>query len=365
MQAGYEVTAIDGFADVQTVALCKHVVAVHFDAQGFRADAILGVLQALDLSQFEGLVYGSGFEAQPELLHQFGKMMPLLGNPGAVVAEVKNPSTFFAALEQHQISHPDWYLNKPEKRDNLLLKGVGHSGGEHIQFANFTPDVRSQAHYFQQQLEGEAVSILFIANGQQIDVVGFNLQWTSPIAHAPFRFGGAAGMAELPESVKFQLVYAAETLTQHFGLLGLNSLDAIFRKDDGEQVFVLELNPRLSATVDLYHDVRDHWFEHHIRSCLEKTLQAPTAIPRKSNALAVVYADEDMLINTDFVWPVWVKDNPQLGKHGVKIKSGEPVCTVHGCAVNAWLAKQWVLQLSAMLLKQLKQQNKSLINTES
>lgn len=361
MRAGYEVAAVDGFADAQTAALCTHLVAVPFNVRGFDADALLKAMQTFDLKQFVGLLYGSGFEAQPELLHQLAQLIPVLGNQAALVAQLKNPQIFFAALDQLEITHPDWYPIAPERLNsetlnNVLVKAVGGTGGGHIQYVDGAPDMQDYPHYFQQRIEGDAISVLFVADGQQVDIVGFNLQWVNEAPKAPFRFGGIAGNAGLSESVKSQLRYAAEKLTQHFGLLGLNSLDAVISKHD-EQLFVLELNPRLSASVELYSGVRSDLLECHIQSCCDVLPKVSPAMTQISNALAVVYAEEERLINTDFVWPEWVKDYPPMHGHGIKINAGEPICTVHATAINAWAAKQLVQERSAVVLELLKQQN--------
>jgi len=356
VSAGYDVAAIDGFADAQTSALCTQLVAVPFNARGFDADAFLKAMQAFDLKRFEGLLYGSGFEAQPELLHQLAQRMLVLGNQAAIVAQLKNPQIFFAALDQLEIACPKWHTSLPETLNNVLLKAVGGSGGGHIQYADDSADKPDYPHYFQQRIEGDAISVLFVADGQQVDVVGFNLQWVNEAPKAPFRFGGIASNADLSPSVKSQLRLAVEKLTRHFGLLGLNSLDAVISRHD-EQVFVLELNPRLSASVDLYLDARPDLLECHVQSCCNTLPETSSVMMQTSRALTVVYAKEEVLINADFVWTEWVKDYPQMHGHGIKINAGEPICTVHATAINAWAAKQLVQERSTVLLKLLKQQN--------
>ena len=361
MRAGYDVAAIDGFADAQTSALCTRLVAVPFNARGFDADALLEAMQAFDLKRFEGLLYGSGFEAQPELLHQLAQRMPVLGNQAALVAQLKSPQIFFAAIDQLEIAHPDWHARLPATLNNVLVKAVGGSGGGHILYADHSADKPDYPHYFQQKIDGDAISVLFVADGQQVDIVGFNLQWTnlqslSATAAAPFRFGGIASNVDLSASVKSQLRVAVEKLTQHFGLLGLNSLDAVISRHD-EQVFVLELNPRLSASMEVYLDARPDLLECHVQSCCNVLLKASSVTTQKSNALAVVYAEEEIVIPGDFVWPEWVKDYPQMRGHGVRIKANGPICSVHATTTNAWAAQQLVQQRSAAVLELLKQQN--------
>ncbi len=52
------------------------------------------------------------------------------------------------------------------------------------------PDV-----YYQERVEGRAVSALFVGNGSRARVLGFSEQWTAPIAAQPLPLWrrGAAG----------------------------------------------------------------------------------------------------------------------------------------------------------------------------
>ncbi|OYY03812.1 MAG: hypothetical protein B7Y72_06305, partial [Mehylophilales bacterium 35-46-6] len=75
--AGYAVSAIDAYADALTLALCEQVSIVAYDNHGFKADGLLAALDEFDLNAFVGVVYGSGFEAQPELLNSIAERLPL------------------------------------------------------------------------------------------------------------------------------------------------------------------------------------------------------------------------------------------------------------------------------------------------
>ena len=65
-RAGYMVSAVDAFADKQTLALADKVIVVDYDEHGFNAAAMLNAVHALNVKQYVGFIYGSGFEAQPE-----------------------------------------------------------------------------------------------------------------------------------------------------------------------------------------------------------------------------------------------------------------------------------------------------------
>lgn len=348
-RAGYSVTAIDAFADRQTVDLADTTVLVGCSDNGFNADALLAAVNKLDASQYLGFVYGSGFEAQPELLQQVADIIPLIGNTPAVVQAVKAPLTFFAVLQQNHIQYPELLEQLPANNADAaeavyLRKLVGGSGGSHIAIVDDECAKSSSAKpsncYYQRYVAGRSVSLLFVAHNHQITVVGFNEQWVDAVASMPFRYGGAVSNIVLQESIQQQLIGAAEKLTVAFGLLGLSSLDAIVQ---GESVYVLEINPRLSATVDLY-AMDSHEGEHenllnwHVNACLKNAdFKYEKTVVKASKAHAIVYAPFDLQIAHDFNWPDWVVDNPSSA---MQISAGEPVCTVIAIADSPDEAKQ-------------------------
>ncbi len=370
--------------------MAEKSIAIAYGRQGFDADALMAALAGLDLNRFIGFVYGSGFEAQPELLVKIAVKLPLIGNCSDTVAAVKTPATFFAALQQLNINHPGVCYSYPEAHSSdYLIKFAGGSGGTHIHSANSHACLLTDKYYYQQKINGRPVSLLFLADKHDIEVIGFNEQWLSPSADAPFRYGGAVSNVNLSTGVQQQLINAAQKLTRKFGLLGLNSLDAIVGEtvnatgQDG-QVFVLEINPRLSATVDLYSDAKQDLFEQHVKVCLyhddllirhklnitpvraepveaHKLIHISTGSMRtdylvnsigsinqydmnklnlQCKAHAIVYAVEEIKLLAPVLWLDWAIDTPQLSEKMFIISSGEPVCSVLAYANSADTAKK-------------------------
>lgn len=300
-------------------------------------------LDALDLSRFAGFVYGSGFEAQPELLATIAAKLPLIGNSADIVAAVKTPASFFAALQQLNIKHPDVSDSLPENYSNdYLIKFAGGSGGAHIRLANTQHGLQAGKYYYQKKIDGLPVSLLFLANKHDIEIVGFNEQWLSPTADAPYRYGGAVSHVLLPYHINALLADAARKLTRNFGLLGLNSLDAIVDAENS-QVSVLEINPRLSATVDLYSAEKQNLLEQHIRACSgnhDLNQNKASQFDLQCKAHAIVYAAEEIELGASFLWPDWVADIPLLNQQTMKIQATQPVCTVLAYADSAEAAKK-------------------------
>lgn len=333
---------------------------VDYDWRGFNAQALFAAIDKLDLSRFIGFVYGSGFEAQPELLRKVAEIVPLIGNSPATLSIVKNPTSFFAALRRLNISHPAVHNALPTDAANVYLqKFAGGSGGTHIKTVIAGTQTLPDEYYYQQKMDGRSISLLFIANGQEIEVVGFNEQWLSPSDSMPFRYGGAVSHVALSHEIQRQLIVAVEELTKTFGLVGLNSLDAIVRDNTAHgvseenmnigdaSVFVLEINPRLSATVDLYGHTEQNLFERHVQACLSQcsfmrqgSKHDTSQLKLRCKAHAIVYADSDTEVAAAIAWPNWVVDNPAQSMHPLKISAGEPVCTVVAYSDDAETAKK-------------------------
>ncbi len=317
-------------------------MVVAYDRQGFYADTLIAAVDTFDVSRYAGFVYGSGFEAQPELLSRIAAKLPLIGNAPDAVAAVKTQTVFFAALQRLNINYPQVLNSLPDDQPGrYLMKYAGGSGGMHI-FSASNNTALSENYYYQQKIDGCPVSLLFLANKHSIEVIDFNEQWLSPSADFPYRYGGAVGNAALPSSAKQQLMDAAQKLTQAFNLIGLNSLDAIVEAVSN-RVFALEINPRLSATVDLYNHADQNLFEKHMQACSHQASlsQQYSYQPKpQCKAHAIVYAAAPISLSAPILWPVWTTDTPRPGPEVITISASEPVCSVFAYADTAGEAKK-------------------------
>ncbi|HYN53423.1 MAG TPA: ATP-grasp domain-containing protein [Methylotenera sp.] len=369
-RAGYKVTAIDAFADQQTVDVADKTIVIDYDEYGFNADALLAAVSALELNQYTGFVYGSGFDAQPELLQQLANLLPLIGNTPSTVSAIKMAASFFAALNELNLLFPDinHQLSNADINATHLQKFAGGCGGTHIRFADIDTELMPN-HYYQQYVKGRSVSLLFIANSEEVNVIGFNEQWLSPTLDMPFQYGGAVSHVLLAQKTQQQLIDAATKLTKKFGLIGLNSLDAVIQNaaPQDDLVYVLEINPRLSATFDLYDDAEFNLFDLHLDACLQKSKfnsQPVLQAVKTSKAHAIVYAASDIQVSASFDWSDWVVDTPHFPTkqpatrfETIKILANQPICTVTAYASQAEDSKQLAQTRAKIVVKMLQAQN--------
>lgn len=333
-QAGYEVIAMDVFSDKDTQTAAKKAFKITYANGGFVADELERILSQLNLSEIAGFVYGSGFEAQPDLLDRIEARLRLLGNRPSVVRDLKRPAHFFTLLDTLDIQHPEISFQALESAEGWLSKHAGGSGGTHVINAP-VGEVPPTGYYYQKAVKGEPVSMLFLADAGNVQVIGFNEQWVAYSSVQPYRYGGIVGHGNLPESVKFKLLDAAKKLTQAVGLRGLNSLDAIMYQDD---IWVLEINPRLSSTFDLYQSLSCNLFDLHVKACSDEVL-GKISVPSLAKARQVIYAPAALEIPGNQDWPDWVADIPVANS---RITANNPVCTVLAEAGNATEARSLV-----------------------
>lgn len=343
-RAGYAVAAFDIFNDVETRRFCVHSARVDFADGGFNGTDLLEKLDALGWDGAK-LVYGSGLEREPQWIARMAERFALCGNDAATVASVKHPAQFFALLEHLGIPHPETRLEPPLDSGGWLVKQPGGSGGTHVRPWDHGMPSSGAGAYFQRAVDGMPVSLLFAADGKDIEAIGYNLQWCAPAPGMPFRYGGAVGNADLPAHIRAAMREAARKVAAAFGLRGLNSMDFVL---SGKLPLALEVNPRLSASFALYDRPQTNLLELHLGACrgeLNPFLSAST-----SCAHLVHYAERDLVPEETFAWPSWTADLPLPGTH---CRAGEPLCSIYAEAADAAAARALVFARARELDAQL------------
>ena len=173
----------------------------------------------------------------------------------------------FAALcHDFGVAHPAVSAAPPSDPTGWLRKRIGGAGGAHVRLAKgkAAKSEDRERLYFQRQVTGRAVSLLFLADGKDTLPLGFSAQWSNPTREAPFRFGGAVRPAGIGPRLKRRLCADAENLARHLGLRGLNSADFLI---EGDTAWLIEINPRPGATLDLFDSPSAPLFALHVDAC--------------------------------------------------------------------------------------------------
>jgi uncharacterized protein len=325
-RAGTPVVVLDLFNDLDTRALA--VASRGVAGRNGKFDSRKLITAARELCPPEncaGLVYGSGFEGRTGLLERLSDGRTLFGNRPDTVAALKDPARFFALLDSLGIAHPEIRLEPPADVAGWLVKRAGGAGGSHVRQARSRH--RARAHrYFQRFQPGRTLSATFVADGRRARVIGFNEQWTAGVRHcSPYCYGGAVSQPPLPPQTPRRIAALLDDLVQASGLVGLNGLDFILA---GESPFVLEINPRPSASIDLYDsDTGSGMLALHLNACWGELPEIPVVTVARAHA--IVYAAVALRVPVGVEWPEWCTDLPEGGS---VIPMGAPVCSVHAAA---------------------------------
>jgi uncharacterized protein len=327
-RAGLKPYVADLFGDTDTRALAAGYRRVPGRlGQGLAGDAVARALDDLAASCPApplGLVLGSGFEASPDLIARLGRRHRLLGSPAEAVRTLKDPFRFAALLGRLGIPHPPVAGGAVPDPANWLLKRAGGSGGGHIRPS--AAGARRPGFYRQRRVPGSPVSLAFLADGRAARGFAVTAQWVDPSPGAPFRYGGAVDPGACAPAVRAGLERAADAITAATGLRGLASLDALA---EGDSWWLLEINPRPGATLDVLDRRPTPLLLQHVEACLGR-LPEPEAAPGAA-ASAIVYAGAGVAAAPAFDWPDHVLDRPEPAS---RIPAGAPLCTVVAAAAD-------------------------------
>ena len=354
LNAGLQPLVVDFFADTDTQEIATACRKLPGDiACGFQWRSLSAALRALAKqapSPLLGVVTGSGFEDRPQLLTRIEERWPLLGNDAATVETINDPATFFGTLDRLAIPHPVTQMTRPAKGAGWLAKRRGGAGGSHVVPSRLQKNTASV--YFQKFEQGRAISMLFLANTRKSRVLGFSEQWTAPAPRKSWRYGGAMRPATLKKSVEAEMVKAVEAATKAFGIKGLASADFVLA---GSQPYLLEINPRPGATLDIFGQASKPLLGLHLDAVLDGKLPRKPPAFDAAAASAILYAPKAIVVPRDMIWPDWAADCPRPGQ---LIDKHRPVCTVLARAGTRGHARRLAESRKASLLAKIQDLSK-------
>lgn len=335
-RAGFRPLVLDLFGDTDTLALAERAAPLPGSLdQGIDPDALIPAL--LDLAGDDRdatLILGSGFERETELVDEIATRFNLAGNDGATIRHVKDPTRLAADCARIGIPHPDLCWQAPADLSEWVVKTHGGAGGMHVSPAR--TDRLRPGQYFQRFIRGENISACFIADGRNARIAGFSRQWASPTAQAPFRYSGAVRLVEFDKALSAKIETWLCGLVQLSGLKGICSADFL---QDGDEIHLIEINPRPGATLDIFDDEEAPLIQAHIDASAGRAFRLPRY--QGSMASTIVYAEQDVPSFPDFSWPDWSADHQPAG---TSLTLGDPVCTIFATGHDALEAHRTLME---------------------
>jgi predicted ATP-grasp superfamily ATP-dependent carboligase len=196
-------------------------------------------------------MYTGGLENHPRLVEAITRERPLWGSGPAVLLAVRDPDRLSAAVAPAGWSMPAvrWRPDDVPRDGSWLVKPAAGSGGTGIDRWR-GQRFRRGLHYFQQRVRGRPFAAIYLGDGRRSWLLGVTEQLVGvPALHArPFAYCGSIGPLHFSFAQNDRFHRLGQALVEAFGLCGLFGVDGVL---DGETGWVLEVNPRYTASVEL------------------------------------------------------------------------------------------------------------------
>ena len=313
---GHEVTALDRFGDVDLRAVaCGSATA---DSN----DALANLAARVDV---DAVVYGAGFENRPDLVARMAEGRELLGTPAEGLAPVRDPRAVAAAARGAGARAPETRsvteVPSAGVRGVWLRKPLRSGGGRGVR--TWAGGRVAETEILQRRIAGLSCSAVAIGDGRRAAMLGL----TEQLHRRPgFGWMGNVSPPRLPDGevaeLDGQLRAVCDEVAARFGVRGAFGVDAVW---DGHHAWVLEVNPRPPASLELFGAGR---FEAHVRGARGIGLPFAGTPPatRYAKVKLVLFADRDLRAPDPDWWPAGlVRDIPRGGEI---IRRGSPVCTL-------------------------------------
>lgn len=248
LRAGLRVVAADLFADVDLVATCPVMQVKEYPQ---------GCAEWLFDQKIDYWIYAGALENYPEVVDKLAGMAPLLGVSGKVLQQVRNPHWLAKQCHAERFLFPplvscDGFIESGEfpDKNQWLAKTYQHSSGKGT-WALDEPADWERAHNAQAvaqlRINGTSRAAIFALTNHEAHFYGMSEQLVgsdefgiAKCARASsWQYAGSLAMEDpLPHHHALQRI---GNWLHKAGLRGIVGVDLI---DDGQKLWVIEVNPR-------------------------------------------------------------------------------------------------------------------------
>lgn len=260
LRAGLEPICADLFLDTDLQAIAR-VLPVTTYPQG-----LWSAVEDLPPTPW---IYTGGLENSLELIAAISTRHPLQGVTPQQVKVVRDPWWLRQTFATGPVKIPELReSDDPPSEGQWLSKPRASSGGRGISIWNpsTASTDSSEPFYFQEFIPGRSVSALYLGTEQGALLLGTASQLAPPVQSLhPFAYFGSSVPAGVSEETLQQMAEVGETLMERIPLRGLFGCDFLLGT---EGLFLLEVNPRYTASVELHeHALQAPLLGWHLAAC--------------------------------------------------------------------------------------------------
>lgn len=349
--AGLKAMSIDYFGDFDSKHTGTNISLMRDLQKPFTAKNLAQVA----MEQPAGfIVYGGNLENYPALVRSLATKHRVLGNDAGALKKSRNLVYIRELLQNTPIQLPDtmMHLSTYDKGaaveksgKSWLVKNYHSGGGVNIRWYQQGQRVRKRE-YLQQHIEGLNMSATFLADGAHSQLLGISEQligleeygsntfkWSGNVY--PWRCQNKKDGLELWHT----LASGVQKLTQGCVLKGLNTIDFILNQ---QGIYLLEVNPRYSASVELMERFDNQsLLPAHVGVCLGENLSQSMELLSKGREEAehhltqqegkilmkvVLYAKKHLVVEDNEIF-IQLKAH-DIPFEGDVFQKGDPLCTL-------------------------------------
>ncbi|WP_417740476.1 ATP-grasp domain-containing protein [Rosistilla oblonga] len=312
------VAAIDLFGDRDLREACDRWSPL-------RSDRLLA--EQLAGESVDAVVPLGGLESRLQEVDSLRKTHRVFGATAQQIRQLNDPAWLDRAAEVAGLARPPRCTHKPSPTSGWLFKRALSTGGLGVFPASQMPAFFDSDDWFERQILGRSFGVNFLASRDRVDSIGVAASLRSRQRPKPFQYEGSIGLLTLPDSLQQRLQRLAEYIVQETQLRGLFGIDVIV--DAAKRIWLLELNPRWTASMELFDQSAPSLLHRHVQACLDKDVPQPPATAMCMGK-RVLYADRAIRFTLQRLRDaipaaIRIADVPADGSD---IRSGEPICSL-------------------------------------
>jgi predicted ATP-grasp superfamily ATP-dependent carboligase len=271
---------------------------------------------------------------------------------GRSLRQVRDPFVLQRTLNETGLCFPETRASSEglPNSSSWLCKtyhSAGGSGVWRLSDAKALERAAREHAIFQRHVEGLSASAVFVVFGEGARLLGVTRQLIGNDVESPksWRYIGSIGPLDVEPAVMRQLHAIGEVLHREFQLRGLVGVDLVIAGDDA---YVIEVNPRFSASVEIVERATGiAAIAAHVAAFMSDrfeylTLPATTAPRKFRHGKMILFARRDLAISPHFQDWAMVQASAKQGlaladipAAGEIIPAGHPVLTALASAPSA------------------------------
>ena len=281
-------------------------------------------------------IYTGGLENQPTVVAALSRRFRLLGNGPEILRRVKDPFELAAVLARAGGRTPavERTATHLPTDGTWLRKPFASGGGAGIERYHGQEAADPGRVFYQKWVAGPSFSATFVRDDATTRLAGVTRQYLGQAGNR-FAYRGSLGPWPCAVGVAEQIQALGQNLGAAFGLVGLFGVDLIIQ---GDHVWVIEVNPRYTASVEVLERASGiSIMADHLQVCggpaPGRTITPANPAPPRFVAKAILAARTAGRLTMPIPTVLPAGDFPEVAdipQVGTQFEPGHPILTVFG-----------------------------------